>query len=465
MVRWPPCARFGATIVSPGREDREVDGHVGLGARVRLDVHVLGAEELLGPLDGELLDRVHVLAPAVVAAARIALGVLVGHDGADRLEHRLGDEVLRGDQLQVPRLALRLESDGLGDLGIDLLEPPHGRSSPVGRVVEPPPPYWGPAGGVKARRPRTGESAARDRALARPRRIMGAVSRLVRVASVGEIPVGRGKTVEVDGLFLAVFNAGGGRYHALSGSCPHEGGPLGRGCPARRPRRVSLARLRLRRRHRRLRRRARSLGERLPGARRRRRPPRRAALKAVRWLGDSCRSASPWRSSPAAAYGGWAWLDARHRVSTEDAYVEGSDRDHQRARPGPGGAGARARQRGRPGRPAPGRDRSPRPSDPRGAGARRARRWRRPRRGARAPRCRWRGRAPTAGSSRRGRRVAAARVGGRRESRRGRRGAGPRREPRAPPSPPPRPTSPSPSPPPSGPGSTSTARAGWRPRA
>jgi membrane fusion protein (multidrug efflux system) len=26
----------------------------------------------------------------------------------------------------------------------------------------------------------------------------------------------------------------------------------------------------------------------------------------------------------AAAYGGWVWLDSRHRVSTEDAHVEGS---------------------------------------------------------------------------------------------------------------------------------------------
>jgi nitrite reductase/ring-hydroxylating ferredoxin subunit len=58
---------------------------------------------------------------------------------------------------------------------------------------------------------------------------MDAVPRLLRVARAGEIPVGRGKTVEVDGLFLAVFNAGNGRYHALSGSCPHEGGPLGEG--------------------------------------------------------------------------------------------------------------------------------------------------------------------------------------------------------------------------------------------
>ena len=58
---------------------------------------------------------------------------------------------------------------------------------------------------------------------------MGTVPRMVPVARVGEIPVGRGKTVEVDGLVLAVFNAGSGRYHAVSGSCPHEGGPLAEG--------------------------------------------------------------------------------------------------------------------------------------------------------------------------------------------------------------------------------------------
>jgi nitrite reductase (NADH) small subunit len=58
---------------------------------------------------------------------------------------------------------------------------------------------------------------------------MGAMSRLVRVAAVGEIPVGRGKSVEVDGVPIAVFNAGSGQYQALSGSCPHEGGPLADG--------------------------------------------------------------------------------------------------------------------------------------------------------------------------------------------------------------------------------------------
>ena len=37
---------------------------------------------------------------------------------------------------------------------------------------------------------------------------MGAVSRLVRVAQIGEIPVGRGKSMEVEGVPLAVYNVG-----------------------------------------------------------------------------------------------------------------------------------------------------------------------------------------------------------------------------------------------------------------
>ena len=69
-VRWPPCGSARPMIVSPGLEQRVEDGGVGLRAGVRLDVGVLGAEELLGAVDRELLDDVDVLAAAVVAPAR-----------------------------------------------------------------------------------------------------------------------------------------------------------------------------------------------------------------------------------------------------------------------------------------------------------------------------------------------------------------------------------------------------------
>ncbi len=64
-------------------QQRLVHAHVGVGARVRLDVGVVGAEQRLHPVDGELLDVVDDGVAAVVALAGVALGVLVGEHRAD----------------------------------------------------------------------------------------------------------------------------------------------------------------------------------------------------------------------------------------------------------------------------------------------------------------------------------------------------------------------------------------------
>jgi hypothetical protein len=69
-------------------EQRQVDAHVGLGARVRLDVGVLGAEQGLGPLDRQGLHLVDDAAALVVPPARVSLGVLVGEDRAGGRHHR-----------------------------------------------------------------------------------------------------------------------------------------------------------------------------------------------------------------------------------------------------------------------------------------------------------------------------------------------------------------------------------------
>jgi nitrite reductase/ring-hydroxylating ferredoxin subunit len=50
----------------------------------------------------------------------------------------------------------------------------------------------------------------------------------VRVAFTHEIPSGTGRTVEVDGIRIAVFNVGGA-FFAVDNTCPHAGGPLGEG--------------------------------------------------------------------------------------------------------------------------------------------------------------------------------------------------------------------------------------------
>ena len=52
--------------------------------------------------------------------------------------------------------------------------------------------------------------------------------RFTSVCKVGDVREGRGTTVEIDGLRVAIFNDGGS-FHALIGRCPHANGSLGHG--------------------------------------------------------------------------------------------------------------------------------------------------------------------------------------------------------------------------------------------
>ncbi len=89
-------------------EEREVDRHIGLGAGVRLHVGVDCTEQLLGPVARQVLGDIDVFAAAVVAIARVALGVLVGQYRALGFEHCAAHVVFAGDQLQAIALAARL---------------------------------------------------------------------------------------------------------------------------------------------------------------------------------------------------------------------------------------------------------------------------------------------------------------------------------------------------------------------
>ena len=80
---------------------------------------MLGAEQLLGPRDADLLGPVDDLAAAVVAAPGITLGVLVGQRGSQRGQHRRAGEVLARDQLQTAAQAVELVEDDAGDVGVE----------------------------------------------------------------------------------------------------------------------------------------------------------------------------------------------------------------------------------------------------------------------------------------------------------------------------------------------------------
>jgi len=50
----------------------------------------------------------------------------------------------------------------------------------------------------------------------------------IRVASTEEIGEGKGKTYDIDGRAIALFNVHG-KYYAIENTCRHRGGPLGEG--------------------------------------------------------------------------------------------------------------------------------------------------------------------------------------------------------------------------------------------
>ena len=114
-----------------GLQQRQEHRLVHLAAGVRLHVGEARAEEFLRPLDRQRLGDVDELAAAIVALARIALGIFVGHHRALRFQHRAADDVFRGDQLDLVVLPAEFALDRGGDLRIGLGK--RGREEGVGR--------------------------------------------------------------------------------------------------------------------------------------------------------------------------------------------------------------------------------------------------------------------------------------------------------------------------------------------
>ncbi|MNQ66474.1 hypothetical protein D3C85_809660 [compost metagenome] len=105
-----------------GIDQRQEDCGVGLGACMGLDVGVVAIEQRLDPFDGQALGHVHILAAAVVALARIALGILVGEHRVLDGHHQRAGIVLGGDQLDMVLLATFFAQDGFGQIGVEVGE-------------------------------------------------------------------------------------------------------------------------------------------------------------------------------------------------------------------------------------------------------------------------------------------------------------------------------------------------------
>ena len=115
-----------------GLEQGLVDGHVGVSTRVGLHVGVVGPEQGLDPLAGQVLHLVDVHVSAVVPLAGVALGVLVGQHRAAGLQYGRRSKVLGGDQLQGRVLTFELEGDVAEELVVSGGGPGHGDHLMVG---------------------------------------------------------------------------------------------------------------------------------------------------------------------------------------------------------------------------------------------------------------------------------------------------------------------------------------------
>ena len=105
-----------------GLQQRQKHRLVHLAAGVGLHVGKAGAEQFLGALDRQRLGDIDPFAAAVIALARIAFGVFVGHHRALRFQHRAADDVFRRDQLDLVALPAEFAPDRRGDFGIGLGE-------------------------------------------------------------------------------------------------------------------------------------------------------------------------------------------------------------------------------------------------------------------------------------------------------------------------------------------------------
>jgi len=113
----------------------KVDCLVCLASRMRLDVCVLRTEEFTHPVARQVLHDVMELATAVVALAGVPLSVLIGHDRTHRLENRLADDVLGGNQFQPIDLTQALFLDEACDFWIEVCQTRHAGKDCPGEVI------------------------------------------------------------------------------------------------------------------------------------------------------------------------------------------------------------------------------------------------------------------------------------------------------------------------------------------
>ena len=91
---------------------------IGLRAGMRLHIGKSAIKQLAGAFNGEPFGNIHRLAAAIIAPARITLGVFIRHHRPLRFHHSAGDDVFGGDQFNPILFAFQFLRHGGSNFGI-----------------------------------------------------------------------------------------------------------------------------------------------------------------------------------------------------------------------------------------------------------------------------------------------------------------------------------------------------------
>ena len=97
MAEMAACRERHAQNRITGPQQTQHHGLVRLGAGMGLDVDPAAIKQLCRTLNCQALGHIDELATAIVASTRITFRIFVGQDRALCRQHRLADDVLRGN--------------------------------------------------------------------------------------------------------------------------------------------------------------------------------------------------------------------------------------------------------------------------------------------------------------------------------------------------------------------------------
>ena len=124
LVRLGPVGQVAARVEAhaqngvTGLQQRGEHALVGLAARIRLHVGEIAVEQFARAFNRQVFRHIDKITPAIIAAARVAFGIFVGHHRPLRRHDSRRHDVLGGDQFDLVTLATQLVCNGPKDFGI-----------------------------------------------------------------------------------------------------------------------------------------------------------------------------------------------------------------------------------------------------------------------------------------------------------------------------------------------------------